>query len=52
MFSQVAVSTERHEIRERINPLLAPFDLVMDLEVRSAQGALKHLLCPVQDFVR
>ena len=33
MLSHVAVSTQRLEVRERIITLLAPFDLVVDLQV-------------------
>ena len=33
MLSHVAVSAERHEIRERVVPLLAPLDPVVHLQV-------------------
>jgi predicted HTH domain antitoxin len=33
MLSQVAVRAKRHEVRERIVPLLAALDLVVDLQV-------------------
>jgi hypothetical protein len=31
MLSRVAVSAQRHKVRKRIIPLLAPLDLVVDL---------------------
>ncbi len=51
VLGHVTVSTERHEIRERIIPLLAPFDRMMDLEaiqraelLTSPSISLQHLL--------
>jgi hypothetical protein len=33
LLGHVTVSTQRHEVRERIVPLLAPLDLVVHLQV-------------------
>ena len=48
VLSHVAVSTQRHEIRERVVPLLAPFDLVMDLQIFQRSALLTPPSVPLQ----